>query len=251
MPRIVFVLLTVAVLSATTTFAQEFRKFNGEISSDNINVRADTTVSSEVICVLKSHDTVEVSAELYDWYRIRLPKNAPSFVKKSLFECLPLEPSCSSAKATKDRINVRLKPSENSQILGKVNKDEIVNVLGDANGWFQIEPIRNSFGYVNKKFVKPAQKPESKPGPELIPTPVLDLPSPDLVAITGIIQPYGRIFGRQATHKLVSLDKTYLLKGNKKSLDAINYNKVKVTGKLSGYQGKYPIIEIVSIEAVE
>jgi SH3-like domain-containing protein len=234
--------LTGVVLLSATASAQEFRKFNGEITSDNINVRVDTTVSSEVICLLKSGDRVEVAAELYEWYKIYLPKSAPSFVKKSLFACLPLEPGCRSAKATKDRVNVRLKPSEKSQILGKVNKDEIVNVLADTNGWLQIEPIRNSFGYVNKKFIKPV---ENK-GRELIPVPVSDL-----VTVTGTIQPYGKIFGRLATHKLVSIDKTYLLKGNKKSLDAINYNKVKVTGKLSGYEGKFPIIEIVSIEAAE
>ena len=253
----------IPVLYTSIAFAQDFQKLNGEMTSDNINIRADSTVGSDVICVLKKHDKIEVAAELYDWYKIRLPKNAPSFVKKSLFECMPSQPShpsnapiparsdtaCVSARALKDKINVRLKPNENSQILGKVKSDEIVNVLSDSNGWLKIEPIRDSFGFVNKKFVNKLSdienlKQDSSPL-------VTEQPNQGLVIVTGIIQPYGRIFGRKATHKLFCGNRTYLLKGNKQSLDSINYQKVKVTGKINDPKQKYPIIEIVSIEAVK
>ena len=240
------------ILCAVTAFAQDTLKFNAEATFDNINIRSDSNVSSDIICVLKKHDSVEVIGELYDWYKIHLPKNAPSFVKKSLFICLPQDmphplktpipansgTACASAKALKDRINVRLKPDEASQILGKINKDEIVSVLGDANGWLQIEPVQNSFGYVYKKMVRRFPVPGS-------------IPEPGLISITGIVQPYGKIFGRKATHKLVSEDKIYLLKGNKESLDSINYQRVKVAGNITGLKQKYPIIEIISIETAD
>ena len=250
-------------LNAGIAFAQEFQKFNGEITSDNINIRADSTVGSDIICALKKHDKVEVTSELYDWYKVRLPKNAPSFVKKSLFECMPIPPPhpsstpipaksetfCVSAKAIKDKINVRLEPSENSKILGKVKSDEIVNVLSESNGWLKIEPIRDSFGFINKKFVKKLSDiVNSKPETEIL---VPEQQAQPLIMVTGIVQPYGMIFGRKATHKLLSGDKTYLLKGNKQSLDSINYQKVKVTGKMVDPNQKYPIIEVASIEAVK
>ena len=206
----------IPVLYTSIAFAQDFQKLNGEMTSDNINIRADSTVGSDVICVLKKHDKIEVAAELYDWYKIRLPKSAPSFVKKTFFKCMPSQPShslgaaipaknetaCASAIALKDKINVRLKPSENSQILSKVKSDEIVNVLSDSGGWLKIEPIRDSFGFVNKKFVnKLSNIGNLKQDPT---PPVPEQPSQELVIVTGIVQPYGRIFGRKATHKLVS-----------------------------------------------
>ena len=252
--KIISAIFIVPVFYAGIAFAQDFQKFNGEITSDNINIRTDSTVGSDIICALKKHDKVEVTAELYDWYKVRLPKNAPSFVKKSFFKCMPSQAqhslsaaapargnACASATAINDKINVRFKPSENSQILGKVKSNEIVNVVSDSEGWLKIEPIRDSFGFVNKKFVN---KLSATP-------PVPEQPSQELVVVTGIVQPYGKIFGRKATHKLVSEEKTYLLKGNKQSLDSINYQKVKVTGKINDPKQKYPIIEVASIEAMK
>jgi len=247
--------LASSLFLATAVFAQGFTEFSGEITSGGINLRTDTTVSSPVVCSLEIGQRVDVVGELYDWYKVRLPKNAPSFVSKPLFECLPDQTGCKSAKALASRINVRLKPSSDSQILGKVDKDQIVNVLGEKNGWLQIEPIHKSFGYVNKKFVikKPylVEPGETKPEGKSLPEVKDRQAPPEMLVVSGVVYPHGRIFGRLGTHKLVSGGVTYLLKGNKKSLDAINYKKVKVTGKPFGYQGKYKVIEIVSIESAE
>ncbi len=71
--------------------------------------------------------------------------------------------------------------------------------------------------------------------------------------IEGIIKPYGIVFKRPATHKLITSDnKIFLLKGNKKSLDQLNYHRVKVIGKVTGPDSqKYPIIEIEKIEELD
>jgi len=70
------------------------------------------------------------------------------------------------------------------------------------------------------------------------------------ILLTGIVKPYGIVFKRIATHKLITPDeKIYLLKGNRTSLNALNYHKVKVTGKIiSPQNAKYPIIEVKIIE---
>ena len=73
------------------------------------------------------------------------------------------------------------------------------------------------------------------------------------ITIEGIIKPYGKVFRRIATHKLITQDgKIFLLKGSKKNLDSLNYRKVKVMGKLSNLaKQKYPIIEILKIEVLD
>ena len=158
-----------AFLIAKASLAQT-PVFTGEINSQNINIRADSTTEAEIICQINKGTKVEVISELYEWYKIRLPKAAPAFIKKEFLKCvnyeninspgiLPLKTGkdCISAVAIKDRINIRLKSDESSPVIGRLNENEVVNIVRPAGNWYMIEPIPNSFGWVNKKFVNKVQ----------------------------------------------------------------------------------------------
>jgi len=139
--------------------AQDQFLLQGVINADDINVRADSTVNSKIICKVNKGLTVTVVQESYGWYKIRLPKIAPSFIKKNLVILI----GEGAARVLKDNINIRLSPNESACILGKVNKNEVVNILGDRLEWYKIEPVDNSFGWINKIFIDKAQNPkESK-----------------------------------------------------------------------------------------
>ena len=239
--------------------------FQGEINANNINIRSDSTVGSKIICIANKGEPVEVIRESYGWYKIRLPKTAPSFIKKNLVGLVDEK----TAKVIKDNVNIRLRPDESSPILGKADKNEVINILEEREEWYKIEPLNNSFGWVNKKFVdkevKLAQeisastkggcasgakggsafggKKENKIMDEKV-------SQDESVTIEGIIKPYGKVIKRIATHKLITADNNvFLLKGNKGSLDSLNYHKVKVTGKLINPKDKkHTIIEIQRIE---
>lgn len=253
------------LLAATSYSAGLAEPFRGFINSEKINLRADSTPNGEIVCELAKGTQVSVIKEQYDWYKIRLPKSAPSYVKKTFLECLPEETPkasqtpiplnqrfCHSAKVIADNVNIRLKPDQGAKILGRLNKNVIVNVLGEESGWFKIEPVENSYAWVYKKFVNKefiAVAPEKI---EQAPAVKTETKTPEQITIEGIIMPYGKIFNRSATHKLVTPDKrVFLLKGNKAGLDALNYRRVKITGKtLESLKGKYPVIEIISTEAI-
>lgn len=147
---------------------------------------------------------------------------------------------------------MRLEPNESSIILGKANENEIINIIEDAGDWYKIEPLNNSYGWVHKQFVTKVAKPEQETK-EQNTTAKTQTPSMnDSIVIEGIIKPYGRVFKRIATHKLVTADKILLLIGNKESLDSLNYHKVRVTGKLADTKDKkYTTIEIRKIEAMD
>jgi uncharacterized protein YgiM (DUF1202 family) len=115
----------------------------------------DSTVSSAVICVLNKGERVEVTLELYDWYKIRLPKAAPAYIKKNMAACLSYttQKYCESAKVIKNSVNIRLSPNESSPIIGKAVKDEIINIQQEKGGWYKIYPIINSYGWIHKKFI--------------------------------------------------------------------------------------------------
>ncbi len=253
-----------------TSFAKEAKPeisipFDGEINANMINVRADSTIGSDVICSINRGEPVSVIGQLYDWYKIRIPKGCPAYIHKSLVA--PLDDK--TVKVLKNRVNIRLRPEEQSPIIGKANADEIVTVTGSAGDWFKIEPIASSFGWVNKKFVHPfrtgiipAQPPQTtddqikavKRAQESAP-PIIEDAQQGTITVIGVVEPYGKVINRKATHKLVVKDpagytKVFLLKGTKSRLNALHFRTVKVVGKPYGVepQSQYPIIEVNSIQ---
>lgn len=257
--RITLIIFVACFIPAIAAFGAASAIFNGQINAENINVRVDATVGSAVICRLPRGELVEVISEAHDWYKIRLPKEAPSYVKEGLVECINPDPvsnpgKCLSAKVIKDRINIRLGPSESAWILGKADKLTVVNILAQDKGWYKIQPIYQSYGWVNKKFVsREIALPKKKKSVE---SPLQNIQSSDSLVVEGTVSPYGVVLWRKATHKLVTPEnKIYLLKGNRKGLDSLNYHKVKVTGKLispaaTPVKSKYPIIQVNLIEAL-
>lgn len=143
---------TIFIMLTCVSYAQESSLFPfwGMVNADSVNMRSDSTVNSSIICNINRGEQVEVIQELYDWYKIRLPKTAPSFIKKNLVILIDNK----TGKVLKNRVNIRMKPSETAAVIGKANKDEIVNILDDVGQWYKIEPLNNSFGWIHKKFIK-------------------------------------------------------------------------------------------------
>jgi uncharacterized protein YgiM (DUF1202 family) len=140
--------------------------FQGQVNSDNINIRSDSTVSAEIICSVNRDQRLEVIQELYGWYKVRLPKFCPAYIKKNMVKCAefktpdyPLSSSagrniCTAVKIIKEGVNIRLKPDEASPIIGRANKNEILSLIKEKGEWYGIEPGQDSFGWIHKKFIK-------------------------------------------------------------------------------------------------
>ncbi len=246
--------LLITLCCVQLSFAKEFKQFTGEINGDNVNLRSDSRVTSELILKLNKGNYVHVVSEAFDWYKIKLPKVAPSYIKKDLVTLL----SPRAARVSKDAVNIRLKPTEASAIVGKARRGEVLSVVEDSGDWLRIEPVDSSFGWINKKFVNEiteAQKLAAMAAPVAESAPPEQMASApgSTVIVEGLVKPYGRVFWRTATHKLIKADKTILfLKGNKKTLEAVTYHKVRVTGKLLEQSNqKYPIIEVERIDSLD
>ncbi|MCX5706633.1 MAG: SH3 domain-containing protein [Candidatus Omnitrophica bacterium] len=252
----------ILLFSFNPALSKDGLPIEAEVNTDNINLRSDATANSPTVSTLKKGDKLEITAELYDWYKVRLPKNIPLYIKRALAKCinyktilpegvtdintLPAEQikkCCLSAIVTKDRVNVRLKPNELSPIVGNVKKNEVVNIRGGEGGWYKIEPLENCFGWIHKKFINkintlPEQKPESK--------------EEEITWFEGTINPYGVVYKRQGTHKFITMDKQiYLLRWDWATLNALTYQRVKIYGKIFKDAGEeYPVIEIKTIEVI-
>ncbi len=263
-------------------FADDFTPFKGKVNTEDINLRIDSTVSSEIICKAKKGDNIDILAQAYGWYRVRLPKYSPSFIKDEFLA--PVDEK--TAQIATSGVNVRLMPSKDAPIVGKTDQGEIIHILESKGGWSKIEPIFNSFGWVSAKFIDKTDLPLdvkeiAKPETKVVTKEEVDSISkllqevkaqiekekvkvPEKVVVQkkeenpgyeifeGLIKPYGKIVNRIATHKLVDKDnKTFLLKGDRDTLEAATYRKVKIKGKLlDAKTGKLPMVEVSSIEVL-
>lgn len=252
-----YIILICLCASFSFLFAQtsETFPFMGRVKAKDINVRIDSTVSAQVICQVRENDRLEVVSGLYDWYKVRLPRYAPAYVHKGMLELVDAQ----TAKVAKDRVNIRLLPSESSPIIGKADQGEAVNILEFRRDWYKIQPVRQSFGWINRKFVE-------KDTSAVVPLLSLAQPQPEekivtvekpvtqeaMVSLEGILKPYGRVFRRQATHKITDRNnRLYLLKGNTAMLNSLIRLKVKITGRVvSPPNAKNPLIEVVNIEVL-
>jgi len=272
--------------------AEEF-PFSGEVTADGINLRADSTTTAEVICRLDKGAAIEVISGLYGWYKVRLPDTAPSYIRADMVSPVeektanftpqePAAPRFNALKVERDRVNIRLRPDESAPIVGRASKNEILNFTALQNNWYRIKPIAGSYGWVHASFVRKASvktlpaaplnneqavsgktaensvqpassekfiSPDNAPAAKPAPDPLYGTPC----VYEGIIKPYGMVFKRPATHKLVTPEKKiYLLKGDRQSLNALVNRKAKVTGRTAEpASGGIPVIEIVKIEAVD
>ncbi len=230
--------------------ALESSSFWGEVCSSRINVRADATVNSPVIYQANKGDYVEVVLELYDWYKIRLPAFAPAFIRKDLV----ILQDTKTARVLGTRVNIRLAANEDSWIIGKADKTELVTILKESGSWYKIEPSTNCFGWIHKKFVNKTAKKIELPLQEITPVESkLEETKTAGITLEGVIQPYGKVFKRQATHKIIDKErKIFLLKGNKETLESFTHRRVRVIGKpIDSAQQKYPLIEVIKVELLE
>ena len=153
------------VLYCGIALALETFPFTGEINSDNINIRSDSTVTSPIVCQAPKKTRLEVIKESYGWYKVRLPKNASCYINKGMVECITKPQGqqfpanqitnqiCQEAKVIKENVNIRQAATQKSSILGIADNGEIVTVIGEEGEWYKIVPTANAFGWVNKRFI--------------------------------------------------------------------------------------------------
>lgn len=245
------ILLAGALLNPAS--AEQAFPFKGTVNSEEVNIRADSTISSPVISNLKKGAEVDVTYRIYDWYKIRLLKDSPAYINKKLVE--PVKDGSGRVKGM--NVNIRLNPEYSSWILGRAHTDEVVNIIAEEGQWYRIEPTDNCFGWVYKQFIDRSalpKAPETKTAPAqpLKVEPLVQEKEGGLVLAEGMIMPYGMVLSRQATHKLATPMETFLLKGNKKTMDNLNHRRVRVLGKIIPSRNKtYRTIEVSRIELAE
>ena len=123
----------------------------GVAKQNNINVRGQASINSEVIGHLQKNDPITIlelvtlkkpkQDEPAHWFRIALPPQIGVWVHS-----IYVDTTTSTVKPR--RLNLRGGPGENYSIVGRLEKGATVKTVETKNGWLKIETPTNAFGFV-------------------------------------------------------------------------------------------------------
>jgi len=129
----------------------------GAAKQNNINVRGQATINSEIIAHLQKGQTVTILEEIThkkakqdepsQWYRIALPTNVSVWVHSAYIDA--------ASKTVKPaKLNLRGGPGENYSVVGRLEKGTTVNQIESKGDWLKIETPTNAFGFVAAHLIE-------------------------------------------------------------------------------------------------
>lgn len=201
-----------------------------QISGEDVNVRADSTVMAESLGLLDDGEVVEIIGDNFDWYKIRLPKKFDCYISDEFIK----DKGDGKGEITAATLNLRSQPALNSQVIGKIKRGKIVTIIEKANGWCRIVGYPHAAGWINKNFL------------QIIANDVDE--ESVVVAKKGTILPFYRN-GCPATYVLLENKKRTLLRIEYDNGRKFVNKKAKINGKkINGDSCEYVYVEKLSLE---
>lgn len=130
----------------------------GEVNTDRVNLRAGRSLNYEIVARLDKGNRVTVCGFGSGWYRVMPPGDVSFWVSSRYI---------SGGRVIPGRLNVRVKPSENSTVACQLSRGEGVKEIETRGEWTSIEPPRAACLWVSSELIdllpdeKGTQKPES------------------------------------------------------------------------------------------
>lgn len=127
--------------------ANPFKEFTGKVTGNRVRLRLEPSLDGHIAQEKNKNDLLVVVGEHGDFYAVEPPLNQAAYVFRSYILDQLVEA---------DRVNVRLKPTTNSPIIGKLEKG--MRVYGKPctknHKWLEIRPPANVRFYVAKDYIK-------------------------------------------------------------------------------------------------
>ena len=142
---------------AATLASAELQPGPAQVAGENVNVRAQATINSEVITQMQDGEEVFVEEVILRpdakdkdparWAKIAYPTKASAWVHS-----LYIDSDSSTVKPRK--LNVRSGPGENYTVVGTLRSGDTVAQLGVKNEWLLIQPPEGSTAYIAAKLLR-------------------------------------------------------------------------------------------------
>jgi len=122
----------------------------GFVKNNGSNVRAGDNINFEILCKLKKGTAIKIIDKRYSWFKIVLPKKAHLYIKNNFVD-IPEEKTQGVVNA--NRVNLRAGPATKYSILGQVSEEEMLKVISEKDGWYEIEPPANTAGWIHSSQI--------------------------------------------------------------------------------------------------
>ena len=147
--RISYLVILLCLICSEGYAQQNIFPFLAEVNSQGVNVRAGQSKNFERLCKLDIGEQVVVYDKTFSWYKIILPTKALSFIHEKFI----LIGDDHIGKIVGKRVNIRGGAGTKYTVLAQGNtKDEVV-VINQVGEWVQIEPLDESFGWIEENLI--------------------------------------------------------------------------------------------------
>lgn len=146
---LIFIIVGCSKESSSNTADSGTATVTGEV----INVREKPGTSYSIITQINKGENYPITNEKDNWYEIELPSGKTGWIagwlaaKNSNYEESP------EGTITVQNLNVRSKPSTDSEILGKLNIDSKVKIIEESNGWSKIT-FESGTAWISSEYIE-------------------------------------------------------------------------------------------------
>ena len=146
---VIFVALVIFHSNCLAAIEEEIPEA-GFVKNNGSNVRAGDNMNFEILCKLKKGDDVKIIDRRYSWFKIMLPKKAHLYIKNDFVD---IAEEKGEWVVNANRVNLRAGPATKYSILGQVSEEEILKVISEKDGWYEIEPPANIAGWIHSSQI--------------------------------------------------------------------------------------------------
>ncbi len=171
MPLFKKLLFTISVILLLTFFATgaafAAAEKTGIITEDTVNFRSNPDTTSKILSQLSKGTKVSVVASEGDWLQVSY-NDTTGWVNGNYVTVRDEQISAGVVNTTV--LNVRSKPNTTSEILAKLEKGSMVEIVEQSGDWYRIFIGENRYGWIHSDFITIREEKVSR-GTENVQTP--------------------------------------------------------------------------------
>lgn len=149
-----FLMIVTAMVLLSTVFASA-AEMQGTVIANQGIVRKSGDFDGEVIQTLPIGTKISVLEIVDQWYRIKGQEDAfEGWMYKDIVALEKIDNVFQRGIITASVLNVRIKPSTDSEIIKKLNEGTSISIVGQEKDWYQIIINSTQTGWVSREYVK-------------------------------------------------------------------------------------------------